>query len=247
MENRRRVRAAAAGRLALFVGAIGLLVVDCAEARTRRPSHHRARRLASEQRQPESERESHPWLIGGQFGLSFGFSKAEPVKDGSTRQGIILGINLEKRLFSRVYFQPELRFVQKGVNTQLFDLTGIPGASGVRIDGTVKLDCLQTAMLFAWKLGSLKFNPFLFVGPFLSLNLSRSIDTLNLVSLSLAERFEWFDLGIDAGVGAEFRVAARWLGLVGIRYSMGLIDLDRGADGYRSRGLEILVGAKTLL
>lgn len=222
------------------------LLASVAEARSRRDRGQR-RHVASV-REPDTGRERpDPWLIGGELGLNFGFSKSDPAKEGSTRQGILLGVQLEKRIFSRVHLQPELRFVQKGVNTTLFDLSGIPGASGVRIDGTVKLDCLQASVLVAWKLGSLKFNPFLFAGPFGSINLSRSIDTLSLLSLSLSDRFEWFDFGVDLGVGAEFRVAARWIGFVAFRYSMGLVDLDRGADSYRSRGLEIIVGARTLL
>lgn len=213
--------------LYLLFSVIGwqLLCGDTAHARKRRK-----RRI----------RRTVPWLVGAQIGLNFAFSEAVPKKEGSTRQGLILGVHAEKKIYRFLYFQPEFRYVQKGVTTTInilsFDLTG-----------TVKLDALQVPLLVKAKFGNLRFNPYVFVGPVVAVALRRDIELVNLATQSLSAMFKWYDFGLDIGGGGEFLVARNFIGFLSLRYHLGLLDLNKSADSYKTRGIEIILGIKTIL
>ncbi|MCB0418343.1 MAG: PorT family protein [Bdellovibrionales bacterium] len=182
-----------------------------------------------------------PWLIGAELGINFAFSKNEPKGEGSTRQGLIIGVFWERAfLTERLFIQPGLRYIQKGVNTILPVL-------GFGVGGTIAMDAVEVPILLKYKFGSARFNPYVFVGPTFSLALIREIRLLNLVTQTLIDRFNEFDIGLAIGVGTEFVFAKNFRGFVNLRYSLGLVDLQKDADQYYSRGIELTAGVITVL
>ncbi|MCB0403565.1 MAG: PorT family protein [Bdellovibrionales bacterium] len=182
-----------------------------------------------------------PWLIGAELGINFGFSRNEPKGEGSTRQGLILGVFWERAFLSeRLFIQPGVRYLQKGVNTILPVL-------GFGVGGTIAMDAVEVPILFKYKFGTARFNPYVFVGPTFALALIREIRLLNLVTQTLIDRFNEFDVGLAIGIGTEFVFAKNFRGFVNLRYSLGLVDLQKDGDQYYSRGIELTAGVITVL
>ncbi len=182
------------------------------------------------------------WLFGGHLGLEFAFANSTPKKDGSTRQGFGFGVSVERPLAGNWYFQPEVRYVQRGVNTTLYELDQF----GVDVTGTIKLDSLQVPILFRYKMGDTAFRFFFFVGPAFSLSLTRKI-FIALGEFSLSNRFRFFDIAMQAGGGLEFLIGRNLWVTMGLRYSHGIPDLDRKTSTFRTREIELSAGVVTRL
>ncbi len=182
------------------------------------------------------------WLFGGHLGLEFAFASSSPKKEGSTRQGFGFGVSVERPISGDWYFQPELRYVQRGVNTTLYQLAQL----GVDVTGTVKLDSLQVPILFRYKTGNTAFRFFFFVGPAFSLALTRKI-FIAIGDFSLGSRFRFFDIALQAGGGLEFLIGKNLWVTMGLRYSHGIPDLDREVSSFRSREIELSAGVVTRL
>lgn len=173
-------------------------------------------------------------------GLNAGFAKAEPVKDGATRNAMAISVMFEKKLNDTFFLCPELGYVERGVQTQLANVMG------VAVPGSVRLNYLEVSLLMKAKLmlAGPRWKVFFVAGPSGALALSRGVEVLGLVDLSLAERFKPTDVNMVMGGGVEYTVNPEFSVMTHLRHHMGLVDIDTTSDAFYTRGIQLLVGVQ---
>ena len=181
---------------------------------------------------------AYPLHLGFMTGVNFGFAEADPQQDGATRNAITLGVSLEKRLGRTFFFQPELSLVQRGVKTEVIQI------SDFGVNGDVKLDYLELTALFKIKsaLSSQRLKLFFGLGPVAAVALSRQVEVLGLVDVEVRDRFQSSDLMVVGATGLEYDFSPTSSIVGQFRYHYGLIDIDQTENTFRTRGFQLLLG-----
>lgn len=175
--------------------------------------------------------------LGFATGMNFGYTQAEPSKDGSTRNAFLFSVFVDKPLGNSFSVRPELSLVQRGVQTTLFEV------AGQKIDAEVRLDYLELPVMvhYRYTLGQ-DTEGFVSLGPSLALVLNRNIQVLNLVEVDQSDRFSQTDLMINFGGGFQYRFNPGASALIHLRYNLGLVDIDQTADSLFTRGIQLIAG-----
>lgn len=176
---------------------------------------------------PAVEPDASQMRMGIQGGLSFANASAPTDLSTSSQTGIMVGINLNVPVFQALSFQPEFMFAQRRANL----------ANGYGYNLTGKYNSLEIPALLRATFGE-NVHPYVFLGPVAILNISNSYETSGpggTTSLSFQPRT--FDFAGDLGVGLD------WGPVFGnLRYSLGLLDFDKSHVGWKSNGLQMLIG-----
>lgn len=170
-------------------------------------------------------------LLGIHGGISTNSVSTPSDITSSARTGFVLGVNAEVPLGGVFYVQPEVSFVQKGA--QLVD------AQGVKL--SAKYNAIEVPVFLKTKFGE-KVSPYLFAGPNIIFNTSRSIEVeVAGQTSSVSFKPRTVDFALDFGGGLEVGAV-----FANLRYSLGIVDLDEESANWRSRGFQILLGIKFL-
>jgi hypothetical protein len=174
-------------------------------------------------------------------GLNAGFASTNGPQNGTTRNALAFSLMFEKQLSSTFYLCPEISYVQRGVQTNLFSL------SGIQVTGNVSLNTLEIPLLIKAKFSldsARKVRFFLVGGPWAGLVLTRQVEILGLINGDLSARFGQFDAGLVVGSGIEYQINPD-LAVVGhLRNAFGIINLDNSGTTFYTRGIQFLLGAQ---
>jgi hypothetical protein len=136
---------------------------------------------------------------------------------GDTHTGFMGGIFTQYGLSDGLYFEPQLRFNQRG-------------------GGDNSLNYLQLPLYLKYKFVEAgAFVPVVFVGPNVGYRVGSSLDDAQ------DDLYKNFDLSADLGVGGEFAVAEGMNLGVSVAYSLGLLNIVEGApsgSSVKNRGVE---------
>ncbi len=173
-------------------------------------------------------------------GMNAGFAKAEPVKEGATRNAMAISVMFEKKLNDTFYLCPEIGYVQRGVQTQLANILGVV------VPGGVRLNYLEVGLLMKAKLllAGPRWKIFFVAGPSAAVALNREVEVLGLVDLSLTNRFSPTDVNAVVGGGIEYVVNQEFTVMTHLRHHIGLVDIDTSADAFYTRGIQLLIGVQ---
>lgn len=174
----------------------------------------------------------------GLIGLSASDPSIEPTVATSSRMGIFLGFGAEFKLEEWAFFQPELNYVQKGMEQS---------------DGTVTVkyayNNVEAPFFLKAKWFAGDFNPFLLTGPVFGWNIKSEKTTTTATGSStrdLGAVTENFEFSWTTGVGAEVPISDDGDALLGqVRYEYGITDVDTGAFIWKNRVFQFLVGYQT--
>lgn len=173
-------------------------------------------------------------------GLNAGYGKAEPTKEGATRNALAFSIMFDKKLNDTFSICPEIAYVQRGVRTNLLEF------AGTNIVGDVQLNYLELPLLIKARLllAPPRWKLFFVAGPTVGLILNRQVEVLGLVEVDLSGRFNQADVGVVAGTGIEYQLTPETAIVGNLRYQMGLIDIDGTSSSFYTRGIQIMLGAQ---
>jgi hypothetical protein len=213
-----------------FLAIAGLALCQSAEQR------ERERNLNND---PSSKR-SYIGLIGG-FNISSA-SVPSGLGDASSKFGFLFGLVAEQRYAPNIFGCSELLYSKKGwknKNVEFCDYTGYDYVCG-NID-------------FDWNLTYLEGNyyvKFLIptnsnVSPFIAAGLTSGVLIASKVeacaygscaSDEAQDAFNTFDLGLLLGSGMELKLPSGPRLVFGIRYSLGLLSIDKGSSDFKNKG-----------
>jgi hypothetical protein len=170
-----------------------------------------------------------PVRIGIEAGMTFSNVRAPADVTPSNRAGLAVGLNAEFPLAAYLSIQPELLFVQRGVN-----LARVGSAS---LDA--KYNSLEIPLLAKVRL-NYAVSPFLVAGPVAIWNISRSVvgSTPNDAA-GINFNPNTFDFGVALGGGVDIGPFFATL-----RYTLGITNLDENSADFQSRGVHLLAGLR---
>lgn len=173
--------------------------------------------------------ETQPVHVGVQAGMTFSNVSGPSDVRASNRSGLAAGLNVEVPVGAYVSVQPELLFVQRGVN--------LAKAGNISVDA--KYNSLEVPVLAKLRLNG-PVSPFLVAGPVLIWNISRSLEASGpggTGGINFSPKTLDFGATIGAGldVGPVFATA---------RYTVGITDLDENSADWKSRGVHVLAGLR---
>lgn len=205
-------------RLALLAAPALLLAAPAARAQSESPLERPVRTAV---------------VVGGSI------ARMTQVEDAEPRNGLVLGGQLIIRANALFAFQPELLYVQKGLEGAL-EFGGTPVALAYRSD------YLEVPLLARLSLGGRAVRPFVLAGPALAFSLACNIDgevdgsTETIACADADAEPAAVDVGLVAGGGLELPIGVNAL-TVGARYTAGLLEALDGT-GSRHRAVAITVG-----
>ena len=180
--------------------------------------------------------------FGIEGGVNFGNASTEPNSVSfSSRTGIMVGALLEVGFSDVFYFQPEVRYTQKGAE---FSVSSSSGSGTI----TWKFDYIEIPLLMEAKFGQSEFKPLIFAGPNIGFNLSANVEgsgTGGSASADIKDQLESIDFAMDFGAGGEYTINPTTALVASIRYSLGLSDIDMDPSStWKTRGVQLVAGVK---
>lgn len=201
--------------------------------------------------------EAQETKYGAFVGTSLASVKQEAGLSPNTQRRIGLqgGLWMNKPINSRLSFQPEVHYTQKGVR---YSQDGTDGEDFFDVEAKLALSYLEVPLLLRVDLGgstASSVRPFLLAGPALAYNTGCSIgisaDGLDLNLPCDGAEFEdgessdlgvkSFDFGAMLGGGLAFRIGAREA-TIGVRYTQGLTSIAKDADSVKNNNFSVLFG-----
>jgi opacity protein-like surface antigen len=173
------------------------------------------------------------------------FSEFTTGATNGMRPGLLIGGTLEWGIRDFILaFQPEVQYVEKGVN--------------VTVNGDafreIKLTYIEFPVLARIKLLDGPTKVYAAVGPNFGFNLSSTGEQATGDTARTVDYFDAIkrtDIGVDLGAGAEFEVSPGLSVLADVRYSLGLTDVTEPVPGredaeetWNSRDIKIKAGLK---
>ena len=130
-------------------------------------------------------------------------------ENGDSQTGFLGGVFTQYQFSDGFYFEPQLRYAQKGA-------------------GAVDLDYLELPLYAKYKfMTGNAFMPHVFVGPTVAYRIGASAGGVSNDAVS--DSFKSFDLSIDAGIGAEFAATESMNLGISAAYQFGLLNILDGA------------------
>lgn len=193
------------------------------------------------EKKSQPEKEASRFRPGVQGGLTISDYSSNPDRNPDTRVGFIGGFELETRLNSLWFVQPEVRFVQKGFSYNL-------NVGGTVTNFDARVLYLEVPVLIKAKFYSgYMIQPFVFAGPNIGFDIGSNVDvTVGQTYIGgppLSVEFKAVDFSIDSGAGAEYHFAQRMAGFAEFRASIGLFNVsDLSGTNWKSRNYQIIFG-----
>ncbi len=172
------------------------------------------------------------------LGFNFSYGAADPGSPGSTRNAPSFLASVDLPLGNGWYFSPGMGLLARGVQTTVYTLGTLD------LKGSVQLDYVELPLLlkksFASHVRGMRYT--FFGGPAMALAIQREVELLGAVNLDISDRFFASDTLFYMGAGIEYK-GPKGPGIVAeLRYALGLGDIDRTANQYRTRGILFLLG-----
>lgn len=168
-----------------------------------------------------------------ELGAGFGSAAVSPaVNNACCRVGLIVGARFEIEVSETLSFVPGIRYSQKGGQANL---------SGSEVE--VALDYVEVPLHAKLRFPIDKMEPFIFAGPSVAFNTRARGDSYGVVR-DIKPMTESYDLSLDVGIGAELKVDREWSVYLANGYSLGLLDVDKSGDSWRTRSFQVLGGLK---
>ena len=172
---------------------------------------------------------SPPVRVGIEAGMTFSNVSAPADIAPSNRSGLAVGLNVEIPMGPVLAIQPELLFVQRGVN--------LAKTGNLSVDA--KYNSLEIPVLLKARLNH-SVSPFLVAGPVAIWNVSRSV-VASSPSSATGINFnpKSFDFGVAVGGGIDVGAV-----FASVRYTAGITNLDENSAEWKSRGVHLLAGLR---
>jgi hypothetical protein len=149
------------------------------------------------------------------------------------RNGFQLGADAELPIFVWLWFQPEIKYVQKGYSIASSPL-------GASVNATVPFNYLEVPLHAKVKLAQGTVAPFAILGPSFAVKLSGGKNDIGDGESSGTNLRTW-DMSFDIGLGTDIQVSANSKLFVSFEYSAGLLTVIPGtSDG--NRNIELIAG-----
>jgi opacity protein-like surface antigen len=178
--------------------------------------------------------------LGIEDGVNINSFATNPDASTSAKAGIVLGVDAELPVSGNLYFQPELRFVQKGFNF------AAGSGSQDRLDATGRADYLELPLLLKVKFDQLHpLSPFVYVGPAVALRVgetaSATLGGVDTVVNGIA--FNPWDFSALVGLGADYQFSPTLRGVLQAEYSYGFSNASSETRlDWKSRGVIVTAG-----
>lgn len=179
--------------------------------------------------------------------------------DVSSKTGLFVGFLAEFKINDMFYLQPELNYIQKGVELSPLYYQGYV-SNGSKGDFT--LDYLEIPINLIAKFGKEELKPYLFAGPSFNL-LSKAEKTEKYIGYqdygpySIKDFVESMDIALNVGAGIEYAINPKLDVFAMLRYSLGFTDNFKNVgsispaslsygdiESFKTRGLVIGLGIK---
>ena len=178
--------------------------------------------------------------LGVRIGMNYGNASTNPPLVVGSQAGLMIGGIAEIDLTSTLILQGEAFYAEKKAEID----TIIPGVGKGEEDRKYKY--IEFPVTLKVKFGRGESVPYLFAGPNLGINISaKSVTKINgqKTKTDLEEFTEEIDIALDIGGGAEYPLVNKISLLFDIRYSIGLFDIDKTSQSWRTNGVQIILGA----
>lgn len=179
--------------------------------------------------------------------------------DVSGKTGFFGGVLAEFKLNDMFYLQPEINYIQKGVEISPLYYLGYVNSGS---KGDFKLDYVEVPINIIAKFGKNELKPFIFAGPSFNI-LSTAEKTEKYVGYSdygpysIEDYVESMDIALNVGGGVEYAVNPTLDVFAMLRYSLGFTDIFKNVgsvsptnlsvgdiESFKTRGLVIGLGFK---
>jgi hypothetical protein len=168
-------------------------------------------------------------LLGG-----VDFSSVEHNDPGTGhRKGFQVGADLELPIFIWLWFQPEIKYVQKGYSI-------FTSPVGTPVNATVPFNYLEIPLHAKLKLAQGTVAPFAIIGPAFAVKLSGGNNDIG-DGESAGTNLKTLDISLDIGLGTDVQVSKNTKIFVSFEYSAGLLTVIPGTeDG--NRNMQLIAG-----
>jgi len=204
--------------------------------------------------------------VGLQLGPNFssGSYSSDYFKESSVsgKTGLFGGFLAEFKLSDMFYLQPEINYIQKGVELSPLYYAGYvnPGSKG-----DFKLDYVEIPINIIAKFGKNELKPFVFAGPSFSIlstaeKTEKYIDYSDYGPYSIEDYVESMDIALNVGGGVEYAINPTLDVFAMLRYSLGFTDIFKNiesvspanlsvgdVESFKTRGLVMGVGFKVCI
>ncbi len=170
-----------------------------------------------------------PVRVGIEAGMTFSNVSAPADVTPSNRTGLAVGLNVEIPLGEFFALQPELLFVQRGVN--------LAKVGNLSVDA--KYNSLELPLLAKVRL-KFPVSPYLVAGPVAIWNISRSVvGSTSGSATGINFNPKTLDFGFAVGGGVDVGPV-----FASVRYTVGISNLDENSADWKSRGVHVLAGLR---
>jgi hypothetical protein len=149
------------------------------------------------------------------------------------RDGYQIGANIELPIFVWLWFQPELKYVQKGYSI-------FTSPVGTSVNATVPFNYLEMPLHAKVKLAQGVVAPFCILGPSFAVKLSGGNGDIG-DGESAGTNLRTWDISFDIGLGTDVQVSANTKLFVSFEYSAGLLTIVPGTD-FGNRNVQLIAG-----
>ena len=149
------------------------------------------------------------------------------------RNGFQLGADFELPIFIWLWFQPEIKYVQKG-----YSISSTP--LGASVNATVPFNYLEIPLHAKVKLAQGTVAPFAIFGPSFAAKLSGGNADVGDGESSGTNLRTW-DIGLDLGLGTDIQITNNSKLFVSFEYSAGLLTVIP-ATSEGNRDIQLILG-----
>jgi hypothetical protein len=180
----------------------------------------------------------------GAFG-GFGFSRMLPTTTDDYRVAWNAGANLEVHFFKYFYLQPEVMYLQKGLQTS-------STSSSVITTATLRYDVVEAPILLKGKWGTPDLKLEVFAGPAVAYAIKRSLDVAvtgsDTVSTDQSSTLSSLEYSLHAGAGVDMSFDDDYSLFFSARYILGFKNLSSDATTeIKTRTVVVLAGVRVAL
>lgn len=181
----------------------------------------------------ESTPSTTPFTYGFQANLNSSSYSTQPSTPVNRKLGLSLGGQVELRLSDLFFFQPELRYSQKGYSMEL---------NGITVDARVGY--LELPLLLKLKAPSgPSTKAYFVVGPNFGIKVGSSGSiTINNTTTQADLNVKSTDIAFDLGAGVEIPFSSDTSGFIGARYSLGLTNVTQDNTDWKSQVIQAQLG-----
>jgi len=175
-------------------------------------------------------------FIGPSAGVNWGIFKVENQSEGvsnSSRIGVAIGVIADFPLDKIFSIRVEPSYIQKGT-----EITAQPTINKFHFG------YLQVPIEAKVSIPTSIVNVHIIVGPNIGYLLSAKFQSTDFAQeLDIKDGYKNYDFALDAGVGLDYPVSPMVKAGIDIKYSLGLVNIDKGTAGaINTRGFQLMAG-----